>query len=287
MNTFSLHDQGAALLTAGLIAKSDKIQSTRYAISLWDDMRNKLLIKSRLDYLISILVYGQLMDRRMPKGDHIEFIKDSIQKIRQELIISLTNPILGEKDGTPALAEVYIVRLNDAAAAFLAAAYTSVSQKVESSKEIIDIWSQIRDMDLAHDNNSYLTALLACSRLNDLKQIIDRGSGLNVILDNFKTLLETATPELNVTKIDLAAAHVTIAMVSQSIEIESNAKVLEIWNKLKRELSLENEDLDITAALLASGMILNRTMKLDISDIEDIFNSMKLKLSEQAKIKKV
>ncbi len=280
MTVISLHDQGAAFLTAGLIAKSDRIQSTRYALDLWVEIRKKLLISSRLDYLVSILAYGQLMDRRLPKGEHIEFIKECIQNIRRELILTLTQPVLGEKDGTPELAEAYIVRLNDAAAALLTAAYTSVSQKVESTKEVINLWSTIRDMALVKDNNSYLTALLASSRLNDLKQIIDSGSGLEVILQNFKTLLDSVQPEIKVTKADLSSAHLTIALVSQSVEIESNTKVLEIWNKIKAEVSFDNDDLDLITSVLASGLIQNRTMKLKISDIQDIFNSIKSKLPE-------
>ena len=152
MPNYSLHDQGAAFLTAGLIAKSDKIQSTRYALTLWKEMREKLLIESRFDYLVAVLAYGQLMDRRVPKGDHFTFIIDSINNIRNELVLSLTYPVLGEKGGTPRLAEAYFVKLNDAAAALLAAAYTSVSQKVESTKEVIEIWNNIRGKYLVEDN---------------------------------------------------------------------------------------------------------------------------------------
>jgi hypothetical protein len=280
MNPFSLHDQGAALITAGLIAKSDKIQSTRNLLTLWDEMRQKILIESRLDYLVSILAYGQLMDRLLPRGDHFEFITECIYNIRQEIIDALTYPILGEKGGTPKLAEAYIVRLNDASSAYLAAAYTSVSQKIESTKEVIELWLEIREKNLVVDNNGYLTALLACSRLNDLKKIIDSGSGLNVILDNFKTLLRSVEPEIRVSKIDLASAHLTNALISQSTEIESNAKVLEIWDKIKNELIIDNNDLNITASILSSGLILNRTSKLSLEDIRIIYDSIKIKLPD-------
>jgi hypothetical protein len=280
MNPFSIHDQGAALISTGLIAKSDRIQSARNLLTLWDEMRRKILIESRLDYLVSILAYGQLMDRKLPKGDYFEFITDSINNIRQEIIDALTYPILGEKGGTPELAEVYIVRLNDASSAFLTAAYTSVSQKIESTKEVIELWLEIRDKKLVEDNNGYLTALLACSRLNDLKKIIDNGSGLNVILENFKTLLPSVKPDIRVSKIDLASAHLTSALISQSPEIESNTKVLEIWDKIKNELIIDNDDLNITASILSSGLILNRTTKLDLEDIRIIYDSIKVKLPD-------
>jgi hypothetical protein len=283
MNTFSLHDQGAAFLSAGLIAKSDKIQSTRFALSLWAEMRQKLSIKSRLDYLVAILTYGQVMDRRLERGDYFQLISDSITNIRRELVSAITYPILGEKGGTQELADSYIVRLNDAASAILAAAYTSVSTKVESTKELVEIWVKLREMSMVNDNNEYLTALLACSRLNDLKQMIDRGGGLGLILDNFKTLLQSVEPGLSVTKRDLAAAHLTIAFVSQSSEIETSGRVLGTWEELKKELSLEDDDLTITSAILSSGLILNKTMKLSISDIKNIYSTIKENLLETAK----
>ncbi len=280
MNQFSLHDQAAAFLTAGLIAKSDKIQGTRYAIDLWINLRKKLSIKSRLDYLASILVYGQLLDRRLTKGDHFVYITNSLENIQNELVIALTYPILGERDGTKLLADAYIVRPNDAASALLAAAYTSVSEKVESSKELIDLWLELRKMDMVDDNNEYLIALLASSRLNDLKQIIDAGGGIELILDSFRKLVLSIQPDLKVTKRDIAAAHLTIAMVSQSIEIESNAQVLKIWDLIKKEFPIEDDDFNIVSSILAGGLILNRTLKLNLEDIKYIYEGVKKRLQE-------
>ena len=278
MNPFSLHGQGAAFLTAGLIAKSDKIESSRYTINLWNDMREKLSIKSRLDYLVALLSYGQVMDRRVGKGNHFQLINDSLLNIKRELVIELTYPILGEKNGSSILAEAYIVRINDAASALLAAAVTSISKKVESTKELINIWSQIRNMNMVNDNSEYLTALLASSRLNDLKQVIDDGDSIELILDNFKNLLNSVEPKLKVTKCDLAAAHLTIALISQTPEIESNAQVLDNWKKLKSEFEINDDDLSITAAILSGGLILNRTMKLELADIYEIFSGIKNRL---------
>lgn len=287
MNSLSLHDQGAAYLTAGLIAKSDKIQGTRYTIELWNEMRKKLLIESRMDYLVAILAYGQLLDIRLMKGDHFEFINNILNNIRRELIIALTYPVLGEKNGSQLLADSYIVRPNDAASALLAAAYTSVSEKVESSKELVEIWSNVRNMYLVNDNNEYLTALLASSRLNDLKQIIDSGGGVELILENFKTLIISMEPNLKVTKADIAAAHITIAMVSQSIEIESNAQVFKGWELIKNEFPFEDDEFNITAAILAGGLIMNRTIKLNLENIKDISLDVKKRLKESVEIKQI
>jgi hypothetical protein len=251
---------------------------------MWAEMREKLSIKSRLDYIVAVLSYGQLMDRRVGKGNHFQLINDSLYNIKRELIIELTYPIIGEREGSPILAESYIVRLNDAASALLAAAVTSISKKVESTKELIKIWSQIRDMNMVNDNNEYLIALLASSRLNDLKQVVDSGGSIELILNNYRNLLNSIVPNSRITKSDLAAAHLTIALISQSPEIESNAQVIEKWKKLKIELELEDDDLSVTAAILAGGLILNRTMKLQISDIKDIFTGIKSRLLDYSKV---
>ncbi len=77
---------------------------------------------------------------------------------------------------------------------------------------------------------------------------------------------DAVEPDIRVSKIDLASAFLTIALVSQSTEIESNTKVLEIWDSLKKRINLEDDDLNIIASILASGLIMNRTIKLNYDD---------------------
>jgi hypothetical protein len=127
--------------------------------------------------------------------------------------------VLGEKDGSEVLAESYIVKLNDIASATLTSAYTQLTGRVETTKEILDIWSKIRDMEIVHDNNEYLVTLLVTSRINDLRKEIEHPADLKAILDNFYQTFLNMEPNTNVSKADLAAAYLTIGIVSQTPEI--------------------------------------------------------------------
>ena len=285
MAHISLRDHGAAYLAAGLVAKSEKVQSVRFITGFWEQLRQDLDINTRIDYLVSILTQGRLMDLKITKGDYVEIIRDNISNIRRELIIALTQPLLGEKDGSEILAETYIVRLNDVAAAFITATYVRISEKVESVKEILELWTEIRKMDIVHDNNEFLTSLLATSRGNDLSKMIRKGGGLNVLIEDFQSLSRVLNPDQKVTKADLAAAHLTNAIVGQSPEIESIGELLRIWNKVKADFPLENDDLDVVAAILTGGLILNRTQKQSWENVIQMFQEIKSKLDRSVDLK--
>jgi hypothetical protein len=280
MSTEALCDQGAALIASCLVAKSDKIESTHFAVDLWSELRDKLAIETRFDYLVAILSVGRLLDLRIDKKNYIDQVIESQDIIKHELVLHLTYPILGEKNGTEMLANAYIVRLNDIAAAMMASAITDLSEKVETSKEIIELWGKIRDMEIVKNNNEYLTSLFVTSRINDLKKEIQHSGGLNVIIENFKNLLNSIEPNLKVTKVDLAAGYLTIAVVTQTVEIESHAQILDIWRRFKEDLELNNMDRDIIASMLTSGLIRNMKSKLDLTNVKDIFTRVWYRLQE-------
>jgi len=253
MTLETLKDQGAAFLAASLLAKSDKIQSTRFIIDLWVELRKHLKIKSRIDYLAVLLSQGRLMDLKIGEDNYLEIVQDSLENIH---------------------------RLNDIASAMIASAVTDLSSKVESTKEIVDIWDEIRETNIIQNNNEYLTALLVTSRINDLKKELGHSGGLNIIIENFRNLLMNLEPTLKVTKIDLAAAYLTIAVVTQTPEIESHGQIITIWKQFKDDLELNNTDLDIIASILTAGLIRNMTMKLDFNYIKELYTRIWNRLQE-------
>lgn len=280
MTLETLKDQGAAFLAASLLAKSDKIQSTRFIIDLWFELRQHLKIKTRIDYLAVLLSQGRLMDLKIGEDNYLQIVQESLENIHRELVVKLTYPILGEKDGSEVLADTYIVRLNDIASAMIASAVTDLSLKVESTKEIVDIWDEIRETNIIQNNNEYLTALLVTSRINDLKKELGHFGGLNLIIENFRNLLLNLEPALKVTKIDLAAAYLTIAVVTQTPEIESHGQIISIWKRFRDDLELNNTDLDIIASILTAGLIRNMTMKLDFNYIKELYTRIWNRLQE-------
>jgi hypothetical protein len=46
---------------------------------------------------------------------------------------------------------------------------------------------------------------------------------------------------------------------------------LEIWKNFKDQIPFEENGPDITAAILVGGLILNRTIKMQMDDIKDLF----------------
>jgi hypothetical protein len=275
-----IHERGVAFLVSSLVANWDKIQTTRFTIDLWDELRGKVEINTRLDYLTTLLTQGRIMDLHIDESNYETMVQESMENIRRELLYSLTYPILGEKNGTELLSKAYIVRLNDLASAMITAGFTDLSKKVESSKEIIVLWSKIRNKNLVHDNRDYLVSVLVTGRIDDLKNELTKPDGINMIVDNYQNLLTDIDQDSHVSKDDLTAAYLTEAITTQTPEIESNGEILSIWKRFKTEMKFNNDEADILTAILTGGLIRNMTMKLDFNYINDIFTRIRNRLME-------
>jgi hypothetical protein len=275
-----IHERGVAFLVSSLVANWDKIQTTRFTIDLWDELRGKVEINTRLDYLTTLLTQGRIMDLHIDESNYETMVQESMENIRRELLYSLTYPILGEKNGTELLSKAYIVRLNDLASAMITAGFTDLSKKVESSKEIIVLWSKIRNKNLVHDNRDYLVSVLVTGRIDDLKNELTKPDGINMIVDNYQNLLTDIDQDSHVSKDDLTAAYLTEAITTQTPEIESNGEILSIWKRFKTEMKFNNDEADILTAILTGGLIRNMTMKLDFNYINDNFTRIRNRLME-------
>lgn len=275
-----IHERGVAFLVSSLVANWDKIQTSRFTVDLWNELRGKVEINNRLDYLTALLTQGRIMDLHIDESNYQTMVQESMDNIRRELLFSLTYPILGDRNGTEILAKAYIVRLNDLASAMITAGFTDLSKKVESSKEIIILWNKIRNKNLVRDNRDYLVSLLVTGRIDDLKNELGKPDGINMIVDNFQNLLTDIDQDSHVSKDDLTAAYLTEAIITQTPEIETNGEILSIWERFKAEMKFNNDEVDIIAAILTGGLIRNMTMKLDFNYINDIFNRIRNRLLE-------
>jgi hypothetical protein len=276
----SMVNIGTAFLTSSIVASSPKVQPTRFAIDLWDEIRSEIELKTRLDYLTALLCRGRLMDLKINEKNYTDSIRASFENIRNELAIAITGPIIGEREDSLVLAENYIVRLNDIASAMITSSFTDLSDKVESTKEIIEFWADVRKRLVIHDNKEFLVSLLVTSRIGDFKKTVKPASGLDILIENFQGLLPELESDIMVTKIDLAAAYLTIGVITQTPEIESNSQILQVWKKIRQELKLRDVDIDIVAAILTGGLLRNMTMKMDFHHVKDTFTRVKNRLLE-------
>jgi hypothetical protein len=179
------------------------------------------------------------------------------------------------------------------ASAYLASAWLSRSEKVETSRFLVDLYRNLCENITIETEIDYLSALLVTGRILDTKT---KRRNLIEEITNFIPLLKTSVIEVltapvigsndksgaeklieayKVNDNDLAAALLTTSYVYITQEIESVKKIAELWGIIRDE-DLVQHKLDYLAAILASGRIRDLKAKVDvIKEIRQITKDLK------------
>ena len=266
-----LNKYASAHLASAYVSQLDKVETSRYLVKIFQDICSEIDINDEIGYLSAILTTGRILDLKAKSNNLIEEINEIIQLFRNSVTEILTAPIIGNEDevGAEQLIEAYKVSDNDIASALLTTSYVSLTREIESVKKIVELWGVIRDEQMVQHKLDYLAAILATGRIRDLKSKVNVPLEIKqiiqdlkkVMVDNFQLKLESIEQR------DISCALISAAYVSITPPIETNSKIINLWNSTRNVANLKNEDIDFIIAILIGGII--RGMKLE-DDWEDL-----------------
>ena len=124
----------------------------------------------------------------------------------------------------------------------------------EEEDEVSRVLSMYRDVkkELDQENNlDYVAAVLAAGMLLDMKGDDEKPMNLSTLIRTIKSKLSTMT-DGKVTKNDISMAKLVSSYVALSPKLEGPEEILDIWNKLRKEITL-TDDLDFVYALMISS----------------------------------
>ena len=147
--------------------------------------------------------------------------------------------------------------IRDVCAGLITMASISSSYKVESTKDIIVLWNDLRTNLPINNDLDYLAVILSLGRIVDLQADQINVDELQTIVGSFRSKLdELISNQEQVTFSELGAAYLTMACVSHSQEVESIISVVNHWDEVRKSVPI-NDHIDLASAVLATGRIMD------------------------------
>ncbi|UCE36610.1 MAG: hypothetical protein JSW00_13985 [Thermoplasmata archaeon] len=245
----------SAFLTTTFISHSYEVESTQSIVKLWDNIRKTVKLKDELDYISAGLAVGRIMDYRFEIED-IDIINSVINDIH-------TNIKIRKIESEDLQRELIF--------ALLTSASISRSEKVETLRDIVDLWMEVKEGIEIKDEQDLIAAILTTGRIMELKV---RAGGLEFINDifmNMKKELEQKASDMAITKKEIAAAFIASAYVEISKKVEKIRDIVDSWLSICSQISVEDQ-WDYITIILSTGKIRDMDA-MHIMDAESLKNT--------------
>lgn len=231
-------DEISAFLTTTLISHTYEVESTQAIVTLWDGIRKNVKLMDELDFVSAMLSTGRIMDLGIEVKDINAY---------NTIINDIKTYLMGRKiDSTEIQKELM--------AALIASADISKSEEVESIRNIVDVWLQIKDGIVIKDDMDLIAAILTTGRIMELKIRAGGLDFINSIFLNIRKELDQYATEITITQEEIAAAFITSAYIEISKKVEKIRDIVTTWLRIRDQISLE-DNWDYIASILSTGKI--------------------------------
>jgi hypothetical protein len=231
------------------------VESTQSIVELWNKLRRNIKLKDELDYISAVLSTGRIMDLGFEVED---------PKVLNTIITDINTNLVNRKVESIDLQKELV-------SAFITAASISRSEEVESVRDIVDFWIQIKEGIIIKDDLDIICAILATGRLMELK---NRAGGLdfiNNIFMNIKKELNQQIKDKEINQKDIAAAFITSAYIEASKKVEKIRDIVDSWEKIRNNLIVRDQ-WDYITVILSTGKIKDMDA-MHIMDKDDLMNN--------------
>lgn len=245
-------DEISAFLTTTYISHSYEVETTQSTIEVWEHLRKHIDIKEDLDYVAAMLATGRIMDYGFEIKDpeiYDTIITDIRKNMQKREIVS---------------ADLQ----KELVSAFITSAGISRSDKVETVREIVDLWIQVKDGLVIKSDLDLVAAVLTVGRIMELRAKVEGFPYINDIYLNVINELSQQAADRTVTKKDIAGAFITAAYIEVSPKVEKIRDMVETWLSICGEIFVEDQ-WDYITMILSTGKIKDMDAQ-HISDIENL-----------------
>lgn len=235
----SLKEEGAAFLTAALVAKSYTVETTSNIVKLWRKMQDVVPISTDVEYVSAILVTGKIMDFKTELND-----PDKVSS----MVEFMKKGVIGTgRDSTGHGAIV---------AAFLTSAFIAETREVETTSQTVKIWEEISETLDVTGHEDVIPGLLAVGRITELKRPV---TDVAEVRDIYNVLRSEVQAELRKRDIklrnrDVVTAFLASALIGASPKVERIRDSVNTWLTVREALNVF-EDEDIISVILAAGRV--------------------------------
>jgi hypothetical protein len=262
-------DEISAFLATTLVQHSYTVESTQSIVELWDDTRRSVELKENMDYVSALLGTGRVMDYGF------EIMSPNIINT---IVIDINKNIAGREIQSSDLQK-------ELACALITSAGISRSEKVETIREIVDLWVEIKDGIAIKDDLDLIAAILTTGRIMELKARVEGFAFINGIFESIRRELDQHASGKTITKKELAAAFITSAYIEISPKVEKIRDMVDAWLKISDQISV-TDSLDYITMILSTGKIKDMDAQ-HIVGHENLINATDKMKSELMKVVEV
>ena len=245
-------DEISAFMATTYISHSYEVETTKSVISLWENLRRSVNIKEDLDYIAAMLATGRIMDYGFE-------IKDP--NIYSTIITDIAKNIAGRDFVSTDLQKELV-------AALITAAGISRSDKVETVREIVDLWVQVNDGLVLKNDLDLIAAILTVGRLMELRAKVEGFPYINDIYLSIINELSQHVSDKTINRKEIAAALITSAYIEVSPKVERIRDMVDTWLSICDKIFVEDQ-WDYITMILSTGKIKDMDAQ-HISDIENL-----------------
>jgi hypothetical protein len=231
-------DEVSAFIATTFISHSYEVETTQAIVTLWDEFRNSLDLKDDLDYISAMLATGRVMDYGYE-------IKDL--SMINTIIIDINKDIAARNFTSTDLQKELV-------SALIASASISRSDKVESIREIVNLWSIVKENISLTDDLDYIAGVLTIGRIMELKIQTKGFQVINDMLVSLRQELHQKAADMTIRKKELAAAFLTSAYIEISPKVEKIRDIVDTWLRICDQISVKDH-WDYISTILCSGKI--------------------------------
>lgn len=260
-------DEISAFLATTIVSHSYEVESTELIAGLWNDIRKLVKVKEDLDFIAALLATGSIMDFGVEIKD-LNIVNIAIFDINRNIVMRN----IESKD----LQKELLLAL-------VASAIISRSEEVEKTKEIVNLWIQIKDGIAIEDDLDYIAAILTTGRLMEVKLGVEGYKSIKENFESIRNALEKEAPGREITQREITAAIITSANVESSKKVEKIGDIVDSWLSICDLITVEDQ-MDYISYILSTGRIRDMDAKalLGPDSLKDMKDQMKGELAKVA-----
>ncbi len=257
----------AGFITVTCISRSYEVETITDIIELFDAQCCDLTIDDSLDTLSLILTTGRIMDLKQ-EVKQPEEINRLASEVKAELIRSGEAPTM---------------EAHEFLCAYLAATIVANTEKVESYKEIVNLWKRCTEIFTFGTHKDLIALILTTGRILELRIEVAHPNEAKMIYDQMMSEIEASGEVPDNAYMSISAALLTAAFIEITPKMERIKDIIGTYNWVQSEIEIESQ-FDLMSSILASARIkdLDARHMLLRQSISDIIKRIKQSLKDKS-----
>jgi len=271
-------ERAAAILTAAYTVQSVEIETNKQIARIWKDFHDAVKVEDDFGLLASVLVSGRLMDMKAPPPTAPRLVSDAVNSIRTDILQIMVREIFGtDRSPIKGFTETYCLTNRDMAASLLTASFVRMTPRIETLKETVRFWNNLRHRLKVRSHEEFLAAVLLSGRVAECgteQGIVDQ---MTSSVEKVMELLVKRDIKVKYPTESMAVAMLVSAYITHTPGLETYSQIADLFQRV-HSVVVVKDDLDVISLLLVCGKIQDANHTVEVDRLNDTIQILKTNL---------